>query len=335
MRRITIKDIAELLNVNVSTVSRALSGHPDVNEDVRTKIKNLANELGYHPNSQAISFRNQRSRLIGLIIPEISMFFFPSVIKAIQEAAYSKGYNLIVLQSNDDLQREIENVNICYNANVEGILVSLSKNTFSLNHFQQVIQQKIPVVFFDKVIKQEHTHTVVINDYAACFKAIQHLTDTGCKKIWGIFGNPNLTITQKRLEGFRDALIQADLSYETHNLRFVGSSEEAKQTIKQLFEENAPDGMFAMSDEILIGMVAALKELHISVPETCSIIAMSDGFLPYFLSPKISFIRHSGYEEGLLAMNRLLDLIEGNNLSEMNEITMETQLIIQDSTKQV
>jgi DNA-binding LacI/PurR family transcriptional regulator len=333
MRRTTIKDIAEMLGINVSTVSRALSGHPDVNETVRNKIKSVAKDLGYHPNAQAISFRKQRSRLLGLIIPEISMFFFPSVIKAIQDAAYAKGYNLLVLQSNDDLQREIENVDVCYNANVEGIIISLSRNTFTLDHFQQINQHKIPIVFFDKVIKQEQIHTVVINDYAASYKALIYLSETGCNNIWGIFGSPNLTLTQKRIAGFRDALIQSNKAHQTLNLRFVDSSEEAKQAVHQLLETEKPDGIFAMSDEILIGALSALNERKIEIPTSCSLIGMSDGFLPYFLEPKITFIRHSGYEEGLMAMNRLFDLIEGKTAFETYELHLETQLIIQKSTR--
>lgn len=333
MKRTTIKDIAEMLGVNISTVSRALSGHPDVGEEMRTTIKNLAEKLNYHPNSQAINFRKQKSRLIGLIIPEISSFFFPSVIKAIENMAHTRGYNLLVLQSNDDLQREIENIRVCYDNRVEGLLVSVSKNTFTIDHFFPLINEKIPVVFFDKVLPSNNIHKVMIDDRQATMKAIDYLASTGCTSIWGLFGNPNFSITQMRLQGFRDALLAAGLPYNFHRLKFAGSSEEAKKIVMEVYEQEKPDAFFAMSDEILIGMAAGLRELKVNVPQECSIIGISDGFLPHFLDPKITYIKHSGYEVGSQAVSRLCDLIEGKVGFASLDIFVETELVVQNSTR--
>jgi len=189
MNRITIKDIAKLLDVNPSTVSRALKDHPDIGAATKKKIQQVAKELGYRPNYQAIRFRQNKSGLIGLIIPEMGMFFFPSIIEAIEEITKKNGYHLIILQSNESLEKEKENALICKNFGVDGLLVCLSKETTAVPHFMDMIQSKIPVVFFDKVLQNKALSTVVINDYNASFMAINHLAKKGYKKISGVFAS--------------------------------------------------------------------------------------------------------------------------------------------------
>ena len=142
MARITIKDIAKLLEVNPSTVSRALKDHPDIGEKTKEKIRRVAKDLGYFPNYQAIRFRQRKSGLVGLIIPDMGMFFFPSVVKAIEEITRKNGYNLIVFQSNEILEKEIESTKICQSFGVDGLLICLSNETTTLQHFEEILQKQ-------------------------------------------------------------------------------------------------------------------------------------------------------------------------------------------------
>jgi len=225
MGRITIKDIAKLLEVNPSTVSRALKDHPDIGKATKEKIQQVAKELGYQPNYQAIRFRQNKSGLIGLIIPEMGMFFFPSIIQAIEEITKKNGYNLIIFQSNDSLIKEKENALICQNFGLDGLLVCL---------FTDSLQAKIPVVFFDKVIQKKEVPSVVINDQMASYTAINHLARKGYKKISGVFGNPNLEITQSRKKGFLAALAKHQLTYHEKFCFYTDTLKEAKNKFTNL-----------------------------------------------------------------------------------------------------
>ena len=192
MSRVTIKDIARILGVNPSTISRALHDHPDVSIELKANIKQLAAQMGYRPNQMAINLRNGKSKTIALIIPEISMFFFPSVMKAIEEEAYRRGYNLLVLHSNDDIQREVQNAEICSFTGVEGVLVSLTKQSFETSHFLDLSYSGIPVVYFDKVPNNIEGHKVIVPGKEATFQAVQYLLQQipESSRICGFFWRP-------------------------------------------------------------------------------------------------------------------------------------------------
>lgn len=323
MKRTTIKDLARQFGVNPSTISRALNNHPDVGDDLKNRIQAAAQQSGYRPNRMAASFRNRRSRLIGLIVPQVSMFFFPSIIKGVEEVARAKGYSLIVLHSSDRLEREIENVQICFENNVDGLLVALTKETKSLDHFDLLREAEIPIVFFDKILETADQHAVVIDDLAAAAVLAHILTSARCSRVLGIFGDPNLTITQKRKAGFEQAL--AGCPADVREL-FAESSSQSKQLTQAVLADGfVPDGLFAMSDETLLGAVAALGT---EVLSNCKIVCFSDGLMPDFLNIPIAYVRHSGHEIGQTAMIHLLDLLSGDReVPSANVISIPTNII--------
>ena len=182
MGRITIKDIAKLLKISPSTVSRALKDHPDISLETIEQVKRVAEDLGYAPNYQAINFRKQESRIIGVILPDMNMFFFPSIIQAIEAEISNRGYHLIVLHSNDLLEREKQNVNICRNFGIDGLLVSLSSETRNVDHFKTIAQKGIPIVYFDRVLENDAIPQIIIRDELVAEKAVTHLISRGRKK---------------------------------------------------------------------------------------------------------------------------------------------------------
>ena len=333
MGRITIKDIAKLLEVSPSTVSRALKDHPDISLETREAVKRVANELGYAPNFQAISFRNRESKLIGLILPDMNMFFFPSVIQAIEEETRKRGYHLVVLHSNDRLEREIENVNFCQNFGVDGLLVSLSKETDNIDHFQNIIEKGIPVVFFDKVLESQEKALVIIQDEVVSEKAVKHLIDRGRKRICGLFGNPNLTISKLRYVGFKKALKEAGHPILPDFTVFANDINQAKKAMHTIFEnENPPDAVFAMSDELLVGAMEAIYSCHLNIPEDVAIISISDGQAPNFFYPPVTYVEHSGKQVGKRATELLFEMINSNLPRTNQKIILDTQIILQAST---
>ena len=340
MKRTTIKDIAQQLGINPSTVSRALKDHPDIGLALRTEIKKLAHQLHYRPNHMAVYLRQRSSRLIGLIIPEVTMFFYPSVIKGIQNVLHDAGYNLIMLPSNESLERDIENIQICSENDVAGIMLAFSRYRHTTEHLSALEDIGAPVVMFDKIIEGLPYDAVVLEDFQSAYTAVKHLIDTGCTRIAGIFGNPDLRITQLRLDGFRQAITDAGLEYNEDYVCFSDSSYQAEKDARTLMEKPIPpDGIFAMTDEIIIGSLPAIVRSGKKVPEECAIICISDGFLPYCLYPKVTFLHHDGYQVGRLAAEKMLQLIEiGQNSSEdkKSEVLMlKPPLIELDTTRKL
>jgi len=332
MSRITIKDIAKLLQVNPSTVSRALKDHPDIGATMKKKVQQVAKDLGYHPNYQAINFRQKKSKLIGLIIPEMGMFFFPDVVNAIEEIAKKNGHHLIVFQSNESLEKEKESVAICQNFGVDGLLVCLTRETQTLHHFDPLLQENIPIVYFDKVLQDPNNATVVINDFKASFTAVTHLAKKNYQNIGGCFGNENLRITQQRKKGFIAGLTKHGLNYQEEYCFHANTIQEAQNKFSVLLQgKNTPDAVFAMTDQILAGIIQVIHEEGISIPKDMALISISNGNFPYYLYPKITHIKHSGHFVGKTAADLLFDLIAAPDKVIQKQIELETYLVELDS----
>ncbi len=334
MKRTTIKDIATIANVSISTVSRALKDHPDIGLSLREKIKALAVEMKYHPNMMAVQLRKQKSNIIGLIIPEANMYFFPSVMKGISEVMQKSGYNLLVFQSNDDLQQEVDNVRFCYENSVDGLMMILTNQTDNLDHLQELKQANIPVVLLDKVLYNNDFDEVIINDSKATQVCIEHLINTGCRRILGLFGNKTLMITSKRLEGFHEFIAaQNDLQIESA-CHFVSNTFKAWECVETVYPKFKPDGIFAMSDEIIAGVIPALKKLKVSIPHECSVIGISDGYLPKILDPEVSYLHHDGFNLGKMAAHHIIQKLKSKEENSPHmTLMLSTQLVINASTR--
>ncbi len=331
MGRITIKDIAKLLEINPSTVSRALKDHPDISLETRTKVKRIADDLGYVPNLQAISFRNRKSKLIGLILPDMNMFFFPPVISAIEETVRKEGYNLIVLHSNNQLEREQENIRICQRLGVEGLLVSLTSESSSLDHFSELIGQGVPIILFDRVNNDLDLPTVVIHDEAVASEAVTHLMDKGRKKICGLFGDPQLSISQLRKDGFCKALTDFGQEIDSNLIIHAYDHNDAFKKVDLLLAKKfRPDAFFTMSDTLLVGTMMALHKHKVVVPDEMAIISISHGEMPRFFNPQVTYLQHSGTRVGATAIGLLFKLINKDSIPKVNYIG--TRLVVQEST---
>jgi LacI family transcriptional regulator len=332
MSRITIRDIAKLLEVSPSTVSRALKDHPDIGTATKAKINQVAKDLGYVPNYQAIQFRQRKSKLIGLILPEMGRFFAPDMVKAIEEITSKKGYHFIIFQSNELLEKEKECVTLCQSFGIDGLLVAVTKATNTMEHFNPLIQHNIPLVFVDKVVQKEGNATVMINDFDAAFNAINHLAKRNYKYIAGVFDNENLMITQQRKAGFKAALNKHHLPFNADYCLHFNQVAETKAIFRQLLKATPkPDAVFAMSDEILTNIIQVIYEEGLTIPQDIAVICISNGYVPYYINPKITFIKHSGYQIGQAAANLLIDLIEHPQAVIKKQLEISTYLVELDS----
>lgn len=334
MKRTTIKDIARQLGVNPSTVSRALKDHPDIGFALRQEIKKLADAMHYRPNPMAVQLRQRQSKVIGLIVPEMTMFFYPSVIKGIHEVIEQSGYHLMMLSSNESPERELENIRICAENGLAGILVAFTRHTGHSDALDLLLDVDIPVVMFDKVLPDLPFDAIVLADSAVGKTAVNYLAQCGCKSIGGLFGNPNLLITQRRMEGFKTGLHEAGLKLDPAIIRFADDAFEAAVAATELMNSRShPDGIFIMSDELLMGALPPIVHAGLVIPGECSVICISDGFLPQCLSPKVTYLHHDGFEIGQVAAQRLLRQIEtGEKHMDSQQVMLHAKLVRLETT---
>lgn len=313
-----------MLNLSISTVSRALKDHPDISKETKEKVRELANILEYEPNTYAINLRTNNSKEFGVIVPAISNYFYHSFISSLEEEVRRYGYSLIILQSVDDPAIELENLKRCKQSRVAGIFVSITSNTEDIKPFLKVEDIGIPIIFFDKVPAFEACNKVCVADVTAAELAAEALLNKKKKKIIAFFGDLNLSITQKRLKAFEN-YIKNNGKEATLITEFANSAVLANQIFERAFETHQPDAVFCMSDEILTGVMKVVQKLKIKIPEQLSIIAISDGFIPQLYYPEIAYAETSGFKLGKLAFSRMMTCLSGHHF--VQELTIDSVLI--------
>ena len=315
MKRITIKDLADLLQISTSTVSRALSNHPDISDAVKKRVKEAAETFNYIPNDFAINFRKKSTKVIGLIIPKMSMFFIPSIIEGISAKFNKEGYQFFILSSEESLEIEKENLQTCANLRVDGVLISLTSKTQDFAHFKKLDDLGIPVVLFDKSLSEQKYDQIVFNNEKDAEECAKKLVHYQCKNILAIFGDKDLEITEKRRKSFENYLNNySEINYKSI---FCDSAEMVKEKLEIILEYEKFDGIFAMSDETLAGLNYALKIRGLSA-KPYKIIAISEGIFPKYLNPHYEFIKNDGIKMGMMAASILLEKIKNSDYKNFN-----------------
>ena len=333
--QITIKDIARILGISPSTVSRALKDHPDINSDTKKAVNELANKLKYQPNAVALSLKNSRSNTIGIIIPEIVHYFFSSVISGIEDIASQRGYTVIICQSNESFDREVANAKTLLSHRVDGILISISKQTNTFTHFQNLQEGGIPLVFFDRIAPGINADQVIIDDIEASYDATRHLIENGCKRIAHFAGPQSLLIGRNRLQGYINALTEAGLPVDNRLIIQADTFEKARNTVGQMLDSGTiPDGIFAVNDMTAIGAMQTIKKRGLRIPEDVSIVGFSDGYLSGVTDPHLSSVDQHGYEMGTMAAEMLFKRILSDETEYIPEIkTLKANLIVRGSSQ--
>jgi DNA-binding LacI/PurR family transcriptional regulator len=333
MKHATIVDIAKKLKISPSTVSRALSGHPDIRQKTKERVKKAADELNYSPNPIAISLKSSRTTTIGVIVPEIKHDFFSSAISGIETVAYRAGYTIIVCQSNESYEREVVNTNALMHHRVAGVIVSISQNTINGDHFLDLIKRKIPLVFFDRVCEEIAASKVVIDDYKSAHTAVCHLISKGYKKIAHLAGPKDLVICRKRMKGYVDALSEAGLSCADGYVRYGGLHEkDGYDSMDSLLREKIPvDALFAVNDPVAIGAFQRIREAHLRIPTDIAIVGFSNNKITSLIDPALTTVDQPSFEMGQKAAEVLIENIE-NKFVEPKTLVLDTELIIRGSS---
>ncbi len=327
---VTLKDLAARLGVTVTTVSKALKDYPDIGKETKAKVKKLAKELNYQPDPQALALKQQKSNTIGLVLPAIVNFFFSNVIKGIMDYTDKTGYRLLITLSNDKTEIEKKQLELLHRNRVDGVLISLANETDTKGHFMDLGHFDMPVVMFDKIAENFRCSKVLIDDEGAAKKATELLIDKGCKKIAHIRGPQNPLNCIRRYNGYVKALKEAnmavteDLIKDTLNVSFGDGYRLGKELLQ---EEDRPDGIFAINDQVGVGALYAALDLGIKVPEELKIIGFSDSEIGQVSRPSLSTVHQPGYEIGQASAKILIDEIKNKGKDSSKPIEFQ-QLIL-------
>jgi len=333
--QVTIKDIARELGISPSTVSRALKDHPDISVQTKKSVNQLAKNLSYQPNAIALSLKHSKSFTIGIIIPETVHYFFSTVISGIEDVAYDAGYKVMICQSNERYDRELANSQMLYSNRVDGLLVSLAKETQNYDHLKFFMNNNIPVVFFDRGVDSFPNDRVLIDDYTAAFKATEYLINQGHRKLIHLAATHNLQIGIDRSKGFSEALKAHGIEQLPQNIYQADKFDSAYAVIEGLIrDKNLPDGIFAVNDLTALGAMMALKKHNICIPEEVGIVGFGDGREAILTDPPLTTIDQNGYEMGRVAAQLLIERIESDaEFFEPELKIIDTNLVIRGSTR--
>jgi len=335
VKNVTLKDLAQKLRLSISTVSRALQNNPIINDKTRKRVNKLAKDLGYYPDVLAKSLKNQKTFTIGVIVPEISHFFFSSVIDGIEEKTNNHGYTILVTKSNEDMKREIINIKSLISNRVAGIIASISQTTNSGFHYNQIIKRGIPLVLFDRVLDNLDVPKVVGNDYESIYEIVSHLIKSGYKHIGYIGGPSNLNISKNRINGYTKALLDKDIKFKKRltlnvNLNEDGGFEGAK-TLLQRFPKI--DAICCVNDPVALGVYKYLKKVRINIPDKIGVTGFSNDPISKIITPPMTTVDQKGYEMGRTAAEILIRKIQYESSNSLNKTyIIKSKLFIRESS---
>ncbi|ULC60902.1 LacI family transcriptional regulator [Flaviramulus sp. BrNp1-15] len=340
MKTITLKEIANQLELSVTTVSKALKAYPDVSKKTRDRVKTLAEKLNYVPNSFAVSLRMQKSKTIGVIVPETVHYFFSKVIDSILKEAEKNNYVVILMQSKEDYELEKKQIDLLLNKGVDGILISLSNKTSNLDHLKKIQALGIPLVLFDKIAKTINCSKVKIDDRKSAYEAVTYLIKKGHKRIAHFRGGLNPQNSIDRFLGYKKALLDNDINFDSSLVYLCDNDsdfDDGFKNAKKLIQDhgNNVDALFTMNDLLAIGALNYLNSVNINVPEDIALIGFSNWFMSSVVTPTLSSIEQNGYEIGEKSAQILFHEIDckfKGIITKPQQIIVDTELIIRNSS---
>jgi len=332
--QVTIKDIARELEISPSTVSKALNDHPDISQATKKAVRELVIKWNYKPDPIALSLLSGKSKIIGVIVPEIVHYFFSTVISGIEDFAYGSGYHVMFCQSNETYLREVKAVQTLLSSRVDGILISIAKLTRDFEHFRNIIDNKVPLVFFDRICDEIETDRVMVDDEAGAYEAVKHLIKTGCRNIIHLSGPPDVNIGRNRKNGYIKALREFNLPVAEENIINCDTSGDAVKVVPRLLNrKEKPDGIFAVNDLTAAEAMKIVKQAGYRVPEDISIIGFTSGMISDLTDPSLTSVEQHGYIIGEEAVKLLIGRIERKIELPFQTKIIRTELVIKDSTR--
>ncbi len=335
-RKITLKDIALALNLSPSTISRALNGYHSISVETIRQVKEYAEKHNYVPNTLAVNFRKNRTSLIGLVVPHIVHHFFSTTISGVIETAKKHGYHVLVSQSGDVKSGEIFACRTLLGSGVDGLVISVSNETFEADHLQDFLEEGKPIVQFDKITDHVISPKVVVDDFNGAYQAVKNLIENGYRKIAHLSGRIEVKNAHGRFEGYKKALEDHGLEFREEWVKGCWDILESEgfDLTKELMEgPNPPDAIFCITDLVALGVIKYLKSAGYEVPGQIGLMGFSNWMLSEYISPNLSSVDQHGFEMGQKATEILINLIKNHELGENEMIEMKTDLIVRQSSQ--
>lgn len=333
IKSVTLKDIANVLGLSTSTVSRALRDGYEISEETKKRVNDYAKKINYNCNLVALSLKNRRSYSIGVVLCEVSNNFFSQTINGIESIAYERGYNVIISQSHDSYEREVMNVNHLANRSVDGLLISMAAETTDFTHITSLHQKGLPIVFFDRVIDEIETHKVTSDNFLGSFQATELLIKAGKTRIAHLANAPQLSITKDRLSGYKAALEKYNIKFNPDYVKHCHHGGRLQHEVEDVVKafmllESKPDAVFVASDRLSICFLTAIKNFNLD-PNEIGIAGFSNSDVIELMQPSFSYVRQPAFEMGQVATEMLLQLIESKYpVTEFEKRVLNTEIFL-------
>jgi DNA-binding LacI/PurR family transcriptional regulator len=331
-RHISLKDLARELNVSISTVSRALKDHPDISPEMRERVKQLAAFYHYSPNPLAMGLLKQETRMIGVIVPDLVTHFYASIISGIESFAKEKDYFILIASSGESVQKEKESIENLLKARVEGFIICLSQETKETDHFEILLEQDIPLVFFDRVCLQGHVSCVTADNEEAACKITRHFYEQGYRRIAFISGPSHLNISKERSSGYLKGLRACNLKIDPDLIGQCSLNyESARKAMERLLNlSEPPDAVFGINDTVAFAAMKEIKQTGLHIPDDIGLVGFTDEFHSTVVDPQLTSVTHPTFKMGRKAAELFFERIE--NAGKPRTVILKTKLVIRESS---
>ena len=334
MKHVTIKDVARQLNVSISTVSRAFNDKYDIRKETRAEILRVAGEMGYRPNPIARKLIQQKTFNVGVVVPEFVNSYFPEVIIGIQEVLIEKGYQVLVMPSNECYTTELKNIKTLEDNMVDGMIISLSREAHNNDYYRHLLEIGYPVVFFNRVDEAIPASKVVFDDYKWAYFATEHLVKQGYRKIYHLSGYQHLSLSRNRIRGYQKALDKFSVPYTEGYIIETGFLMEEGQVVmeKLLVDNNIPDAIFAANDPTAIGAMKAIKKAGLKIPEDIALVGFSESKMADVVDPALTSVSQPTFEIGRITAELLLRQINSEGFAAPQTVMLDGKLNVRESS---
>lgn len=302
----TIKDVAREAGVSTATVSRVLNGNYPVSQDAREKVEATIKRLGYHPNAVARSLKQNKTFLIGVVVPDISNTFFMDLAKGVESKVSPYGYNLVFGSTEEDAEKEVGLLNAFAEKRLDGVIVASRQEDSSF--LNSLPNRGISLVMVDTLIDNVQCDCVIEDDYEASYRMVEHLLSLGHKDIAIVNGLLTVSTSKLRLKGYKDALKKANVPINpNYMLRGDYSRKQSYNSMKELLASGeVPTAIFSTNNAMTEGVMLALKEEGLRIPDDLSLVSFGNISLPGLIDPELTYVKQNAYAMGVKAGERMM-----------------------------
>lgn len=333
MKNLTIKEFSKIINVSISTISRAFNDKYDIHPDTKKMILEKAEELGYRPNPIAQRLIHHNSKMVGVVVPEFVNAFFPKVIMGIQSVMEESGYQVLIMSSNESAKKELENLKTLERNMIDGLIISLTKETRDVSYFKSLQSKNLPIVQFNRVNMKLETPKIIFDDYIWAFNATEHLIMQGYKNIYHFSGPQSMTLSHSRCKGYKDAMKKHNLSVDGNIVETGIFMEDGARTAKAMIDKKIiPEAVFCFNDPVAIGAMEYFREKGYIIPQNIAFVGFTESRIAMHMTPALTSVEQPSTEIGTKSAEMLLEMINNKIVYNDKVVTLNGFLNIRASS---